>query len=157
VNRQIRRLGVAMAVLFLALFVQLNVVQVFRADTYNDHPANTRAVTRDFNRPRRPDRVRRRHRAGPLEEVPGPSSAASGLPRGRAVRPLTGYYSFTAGFSGVEDSYNTELSGRATPDHADLDELSCSPGPDGRRDADHPCERAAGRRGTSSAAGVGRW
>jgi hypothetical protein len=51
VNRQIRRLGVAMAVLFLALFVQLNVVQVFRADTYNDHPANTRAVTRDFNRP----------------------------------------------------------------------------------------------------------
>ena len=38
-NRQIRRLGVAMLVLFAALFVQLNVIQVLRADEYADKPA----------------------------------------------------------------------------------------------------------------------
>jgi len=44
-------------------------------------------------------------------------------PEGELFGHITGYYSFTAGFSGVEDSYNTELSGRATPDLADLDEF----------------------------------
>src|SRR5688500_17024046 len=51
-NRQIRRLGVAMLVLFGALFLQLNVVQVLRADQYERKPDNTRAVLRDYLRPR---------------------------------------------------------------------------------------------------------
>jgi hypothetical protein len=34
-KKQIRRLGVAMLVLYAALFVQLNVVQVLRSDKYN--------------------------------------------------------------------------------------------------------------------------
>ncbi|HEX2272574.1 MAG TPA: hypothetical protein VHG90_01730, partial [Acidimicrobiales bacterium] len=51
-NTQIRRLGIVLAVLFVVLFVQLNRLQVIEADRLNDHPANTRAVVRDFARPR---------------------------------------------------------------------------------------------------------
>ena len=41
-----------MLVLYGVLFVQLNVIQVIRADHYNKDPANVRAVKRDFDRPR---------------------------------------------------------------------------------------------------------
>ncbi|MDP8986797.1 MAG: penicillin-binding protein 2, partial [Actinomycetota bacterium] len=51
-NRQIRRLGIGLLVLYVALFVQLNVIQVLRANAYNEHPENTRAIIRDFSRPR---------------------------------------------------------------------------------------------------------
>ena len=122
-NRQIRRLGIAMAALFLALFVQLNVVQVFRADTYNDHPANTRAVTRDFNRPRgqivAPDGTVLA-RSEPV--VGGQFERQRVYPEGALFGHVTGYYSFAAGFSGVEESYNAELAGRATPRIRDVAE-----------------------------------
>ena len=51
-NRQIRSLGVGLMVLFCLLFVQLNLVQVVRADRYDADPGNNRAVVRDFTRPR---------------------------------------------------------------------------------------------------------
>ena len=51
-NRQIRQLGVALLVLFAVLFVQLNVVQVFRADSLTADPLNTRRVVRDFGQRR---------------------------------------------------------------------------------------------------------
>ena len=123
-NRQIRRLGIAMAVLFLALFVQLNVVQVFRAESYNGNPNNTRAVTRDFNRPRGQIVSADGTVLARSEEVPGSQLGRQRVyPEGELFGHITGYYSFTAGFSGVEQSYNTELAGRATPDLADLDEF----------------------------------
>ena len=88
VNRQIRRLGIGLVVLYAALFVQLNVVQVLRADDYNDNPNNRRAVTRDFNRPRGqilaaggecwPGRCRSRARSSSSGSTPrAPSSATS--------------------------------------------------------------------------------
>ena len=51
-NRQIRKVGIALILCYVALFVQLNLVQVFRADELNAHPDNPRAVQREFNRPR---------------------------------------------------------------------------------------------------------
>lgn len=123
-NRQIRRLGIAMAVLFLSLFVQLNVVQVFRADSYNDNPNNTRAVTRDFNRPRGQIVAADGTVLARSEEVPGSQLGRQRVyPEGALFGHVTGYYSFTAGFSGVEEAYNAELAGRTTPDLADLDEF----------------------------------
>ena len=43
-NRQIKGLGIALMVLFSALFVQLNYLQIFHAKSLNENPANTRAV-----------------------------------------------------------------------------------------------------------------
>ncbi len=51
-NTQIRRLGIVLIVLFSALFIQLNYLQVLKADDLNNHPANSRSVVRDFVRPR---------------------------------------------------------------------------------------------------------
>ena len=122
-NRQIRRLGIAMAILFLALFVQLNVVQVFRAESYNGNPNNNRAVTRDFNRPRGQIVAADGTVLARSEEVPGSQLGRQRVyPEGALFGHVTGYYSFNAGFSGVEESYNAELSGRTTPQLRDLDE-----------------------------------
>ena len=51
-NTQIRTLGIVLIVLFCALFVQLNNLQVISANQLNNHPANTRTVVRDFSQPR---------------------------------------------------------------------------------------------------------
>lgn len=122
-NRQIRRLGIAMAALFLALFVQLNLVQVFRADDYNTNPNNTRAVTRDFNRPRGQIVAADGTVLARSEEVAGSSLGRQRVyPEGALFGHVTGYYSFSAGFSGVEESYNADLAGRTTPEIADIGE-----------------------------------
>ena len=112
-NRQIRRLGVAMIVIYGVLFAWLNVVQVLRADHYNDDPRNTRSVVRDFGRAR-----------GQIVSADGAVLARSidvGSHFGRQrVYPehdlfghVTGYYSFTFGSDGVEKTYNRDLAGRA--------------------------------------------
>jgi len=51
-NKQIRRLGVVLTALYIVLFGFLNYWQIVDADSLNKHPANTRAVVRDFTRAR---------------------------------------------------------------------------------------------------------
>ena len=89
VNRQIRRLGVGLLACYLALFAQLNYVQVVRADELNDDPRNTRDIVRDFDRAARPDRHRRRRRARPRRSPRRrrPLRVPARVPRGRPVRP----------------------------------------------------------------------
>ena len=111
-NRQIRRLGVAMLVLFSALFLQLNVVQVLRAEEYDEKPGNMRAVVRDYSRPR-----------GQIVSADGTVLARSvevaendkrkrEYPEHELFAHITGYFSLRYNKDGVERSYNDELSGR---------------------------------------------
>ncbi|NLA34418.1 MAG: penicillin-binding protein 2, partial [Actinobacteria bacterium] len=51
-NAQIRKLGIAMMVCYVALFAQLNRIQVFGAADLNKRTDNTREIVRDFDRPR---------------------------------------------------------------------------------------------------------
>ena len=51
-DRQIRRVGVALLALICLLFVQLNYLQIVRADKLANDPGNARKATRDFNRER---------------------------------------------------------------------------------------------------------
>ncbi|HUQ40855.1 MAG TPA: penicillin-binding protein 2 [Acidimicrobiales bacterium] len=112
-NRQIRRLGIVLMGLFVALFLQLNYLQVVRADKLANHPLNTRVVTRDFARPR-----------GTIQTADGVVLARSvpvdtgfkrlrQYPEGALFSPVTGYFSFTFGTDGVERSYAADLSGRS--------------------------------------------
>ena len=123
-KRQVRRLGLAVLVLYGALFVQLNVVQVLRADEYNAHPANTRAVLRDFGRAR--GDIVTADGAVLARSVPddGPFDRRREYPEGNLFGHLTGYFSFTYGSDGVEKTYNEELAGRkAAGNLADLADL----------------------------------
>ena len=111
-NRQIRVFGIVMIVLFSALFVQLNYLQVFGAEKLNNHPVNSRAVVRDFSRPR-----------GAIQTADGVLVAESvdtdnafkrlrRYPEGELFAHLTGFFSFTYGSDGAERTYNDALTGR---------------------------------------------
>ncbi len=111
-NRQIRVLGVALMLLFVALFVQINYLQIFEADALNNHPANTRAIVRDFSRER-----------GVIQTSDGAVLAKSvpvddeferlrQYPEGPLFAHITGYFSFNYGGEGVERTYNDDLVGR---------------------------------------------
>ena len=111
-NTQIRRLGIALVVLFGALFAQLNYVQVVRADKLATDPRNTRQATKDFSRAR-----------GTIQTADGVIVARSvpvdtqfkrlrQYPEGPLFAHVTGYFSFTFGTDGVERTYAGELSGR---------------------------------------------
>ena len=112
-NRQIRRLGVVLVAVYVVLFAQLNVVQVLRADDYRDNPANTRQIQRDFSRERglivsADERV-----VAETVDVTNAGGFARErrYPLGELMAPVTGYFSFLYGASGVEDTYNAELVG----------------------------------------------
>jgi peptidoglycan glycosyltransferase len=114
-NRQIRVVGLGMLVLFLALFIQLNYVQVVDASKLAHDPRNTRIATRYFSQPR-----------GDILSVDGKVLAHSvpsndlykrlrTYPAGTLFSQIVGYFSFTYGSDGVERQYDGQLSGRSAP------------------------------------------
>ncbi len=112
-DRQIRRLGVFLMLLFCALFVQLNYIQVYRADQLNERPGNSRPVDQAFSRPR-----------GHVTTADGVVLARSvpvddryefqrEFPEGELFAHVTGYFNYQFGATGLERAYNTELAGQA--------------------------------------------
>ena len=102
VNRQIRTLGIGLMVLFVALFIQLNVVQVVRADRYDADPGNNRTVVRDFTRPRGP--IVTADGAVMAESVPSSDRYRyqRRYPTGELFANVSGYFSFTLGSTQLE-------------------------------------------------------
>jgi penicillin-binding protein A len=114
-NRQIRRLGLAIIVLYSLLFVQLNRIQVFGAQRLNEDINNTRDILRDFGKPRgvivTSDGVLL------AQSVPTDESERTyrrEYPQAWKFAHITGYFSSVLGSSGVEQQYNDELSGRTS-------------------------------------------
>jgi penicillin-binding protein A len=112
VKREVHRLGIAMIAAYAVLFVWLNIMQVVRADSYNNHPINTRAVVRDYGRPR--GQIVTADGAVLARSQPDDSSFGRVrlYPEHDLFSQITGYFSFTFGSDGVEKSYNDELAGR---------------------------------------------
>ncbi|MGH9184025.1 MAG: peptidoglycan D,D-transpeptidase FtsI family protein [Acidimicrobiales bacterium] len=111
-NSQIRRLTVAMLALFGALFVQLNLVQVLRAEQYRENPANRRQILRDFNRPRGQIVAADGTVLARSVQSEGPLELQREYPEGALFGHITGYLSFAFGAEGVERTYNDTLVGR---------------------------------------------
>lgn len=127
-NRQIRGLAAVLLACFTLLFIQVNLIQVgdrscaggigalvspatCREDLDTD-ALNTRAILRDFTRPR-----------GSIVTADGVVIAKSvdshdhyvyqrEYPAGELYGQLTGYYSFVYGSSGLEKYYNDDLAGQ---------------------------------------------
>lgn len=116
-NRQIRRLGLVLLVLFLAMFFQLNYLQVIRADQLANHPGNSRNAVRDFGQPR--GSIVTADGTVIAESYRNPNSKSSydylrRYPAGSLYGQLTGYFSFTYGSTALEREYNGVLAGHRT-------------------------------------------
>ena len=111
-NRQIKGLSIAIMVLFVALFFQVNYLQMFAADRLNNHPANTRAIVRDFSRPRGVIQTSDGVVLARSTETDNEFEQLRQYPEGALFAHITGYFSFAYGGEGVERTYNNDLVGR---------------------------------------------
>jgi peptidoglycan glycosyltransferase len=115
-EHRIRRLGIALVVLFLVLFGQLAYVQVFAADDIKNHPANfSRQLIAEYNVQR--GSILTADGLVLAESVPGPEGSRYRFerryPQGNLYGYLTGFYSRIYGRSAIEQSFNSYLSGEA--------------------------------------------
>jgi peptidoglycan glycosyltransferase len=114
-DKQIKRLGLALVVCYLLAFAQLNNIQLFGAQRLQDRPENSRELERTFARPRgeilSADDVVLARSVDSRDRF----KFARQYPEGELFGPVTGYYSFTLGATGVERSYREDLAG-TTPE-----------------------------------------
>ena len=111
-NRQIRRVGVALMALFVLLFINLNWLQVVQAKKLANDPRNTRVAVRDFSQAR--GQVISADGAVLAKSVPSGDAfkLQRQYPEGDLFAPVTGFFSFTYGATGIERTYGDELAGR---------------------------------------------
>ena len=111
-NRNIRILGAALILCFVALFVQLNRIQIFQQKELQENPSNMRSVIQDFNRER-----------GDIFTIDGKLIAESQkidaqlkyerlYPYGDLYAHSAGFFSFQYGADGLERYYNDQLAGQ---------------------------------------------
>ncbi|CAN5194955.1 D,D-transpeptidase PbpA [soil metagenome] len=115
-ERRIRRLGIALVLLFTVLFGQLAYVQVFAADDIKNNPANfSRQLIAEYNVQR--GKILTADGLVLAESVPAPESSRyryeRRYPQGDLYGYITGFYSRIYGRSALEQSMNSYLSGEA--------------------------------------------
>jgi penicillin-binding protein A len=108
---QIRRVGIGLLAAFLAVFVQLNYVQIFAAEDIAGNPANIRSLLREYSI-KRGDIVTA-DGVTVAESVPtkGRLKYLRTYPGGELFGHITGYYSLVFGTDRIERSYNDQLLG----------------------------------------------
>jgi peptidoglycan glycosyltransferase len=115
VDRQIRRLSVALLALFLVLVAQVSYIQVFAAEGLADNPANAkRQLVAEYQVDRgailAADAVTV---LATSRKSPGELRFERRYPQGPLYGHSTGYYSFVYGRSELEETYNRYLAGSA--------------------------------------------
>ncbi len=109
-NPPIKRAAIVVLVMFLALLVNANWVQVVRASALRNNPHNSRVLMREYSHERGPIVVDGKAVA---ESVPTGDTLKylRRYPGGELFAPATGFYSLVYGASGIERSENSILSG----------------------------------------------
>ncbi|HEV3472974.1 MAG TPA: penicillin-binding protein 2 [Actinomycetota bacterium] len=113
-NAQIRKVGIAIVLAFLAVFGQLNYVQIFAAEKISRNPANTLRLIREYS-------IKR----GDILTVDGEKIAESvatkgrfkyrrQYPHGELYGHITGWYSIRYGLARLESAYHDELLGEGS-------------------------------------------
>jgi peptidoglycan glycosyltransferase len=110
VNAPLRRVAISVLVLFTLLIVNVNYIQVVRADKLRDDPGNTRVLAEEYDRQRG---------AIVVDGAPIASSVRTDdqltylrqYADGPTYAPVTGYYSVVYGTTGLERATNDVLAG----------------------------------------------
>jgi peptidoglycan glycosyltransferase len=109
-NTPLRRLSVAVMLLFGLLLINVNYLQIVRADDLHNNSSNPRLIAEEYSRER-----------GPI--LVGPDPVASSIAtddrlkylrqytNGKLYAPATGFYSLVYGSSGIEQETNSVLAG----------------------------------------------
>ncbi len=124
-DRQIRRLGIALLVLFLALFAQINYLQVFASSRILANPGDTyRRMVSEYN-VQRGEILARVGKTVLANSRPttGSFKYLRRYPRGSLYATLTGFYSFVYGPSQLEYAYNSYLGASDTSRMSIVDRL----------------------------------
>ena len=115
-NRPLRRVAVACMVLFGLLMLNVNWVQVVKAESYREDPRNSRVLLRTYDQQRgaiavvQPDGSERTAIAESVR-TDGPLTWLRQYPGGRPYAHVTGYFSLVYGRTALERSANDVLSG----------------------------------------------
>lgn len=112
-TQQIRRVGIGLIVAFLAVFAQLNYVQIFAAERIAGNQANIRTLLREYS-------IKRGDILTSDREVIATSTATKGrlkyqrtYPGGELYGHLTGFYSINYGKTRIEAAMDEVLLGDA--------------------------------------------
>jgi peptidoglycan glycosyltransferase len=112
-NSQIKKLAAALLVLYVILFVQLNVLQVGRKESLDSHPNNNRQTIRDFNRPR--GAIVTADGVVVARNIPTPGGGQyryqREYPTGDLFTNVTGYFTYNFGSTQLEKTMNDVLLG----------------------------------------------
>jgi len=109
-TRSIRRLSVVLALLLIALLVNVTIIQVYRSDDYRARADNQRVLLEEYGRERGPILVG----ADPVArsvETAGTLRYLRVYPEGEKYASVTGFYSIVYGATGLERTENDVLSG----------------------------------------------
>lgn len=112
IDRSIRHVALVLMACFVLLFVQLNRVQVFEAESLRENSNNTRTIQRDFGRNRGSIFTTDGEVVARSDEVSGPFERLRVYPHEDLYAHTVGYLSFNIGAEGLERSFNDELVGR---------------------------------------------
>ncbi|MCB0919809.1 MAG: serine hydrolase, partial [Actinobacteria bacterium] len=109
-TRSIIRVTLIMAVLLVAVLINITYIQVFKADDYRTAAGNSRAILEEYSRERGPILVGREQVAKSVE-TGGELRYERDYPQGPMYAPATGFYSQVYGATGIEKAENPVLSG----------------------------------------------
>jgi len=110
-HRQIRKVGIGLVFAFLAVFLQLNYVQIFAAEEIASNNANVRALLREYSIKRGDIITLDGTRVAVSEPKKGQLRYRRTYPEGELYGHITGYYSIRYGTSRVESTFNDQLLG----------------------------------------------
>lgn len=109
-TRSIRRLSVVLAVLLIALLVNVTIIQVYRSDELRARSDNQRVILDEYGRERGPILVGAEPVARSVETA-GTLRYLRVYPEGPKYAPVTGFYSVVYGATGLERTENDVLAG----------------------------------------------
>jgi peptidoglycan glycosyltransferase len=113
-NRKIRQLAAALMVLYIVLFAAINYWQVGRESELNAMGGNTRAIRREFSRPR--GEIVTADGVVVARSVPTPDGSdlpyQREYPTGELFANVTGYYSLALGATQLERTQSSVLTGQ---------------------------------------------